>query len=123
MKRTATILCIITFAFILCSCKGVNITSADELICGSWQVTNPSGISAELSFDISSNKADFSVTEPNGEEVKIEGVFAVDKENLYITSDTLYKTYKFGYTVYKDRLILSYNGTDLTFNSVKEKEP
>lgn len=123
MKRTALILCIITFAFILCSCKAVKINTADELTGTSWEAVNLNGVSAKLSFDIKSCEADFSVTDTNGEKSAINGVFAIDKNNLYITSSTLCKTYKFGYKVYKDRVILTYNGVDLTFNAVKEIEP
>lgn len=123
MKRLSFILCIITFAFLLSSCKAVNLTYADELLHNNWQVENLSGISAELMFDIPSNMAEFTITDQNGEEISISGVFAVDKENLRITSDTLYKTYTFGYTVYKDRLILTYNGEELTLNAANKKEP
>lgn len=123
MKRLAFILCIITFLLNLSACKVVNLNSADELVNGSWQVTNTNGVSAELSFDVPQNEADFTISDENGEKSTIQGVFAVDSENLFITSTELCKTYKFGYEVYKDRVILSYNGIDLTLNSSKEKEP
>lgn len=123
MKRFAVILCIITFPFLLSSCKSVKVTSADELVQGVWQITNPSGVSASLSFDIDLNKADFKITDQDGEEYVISGIFAVDKNNLYITSEKLCKTYKFGYKAFNDRLVLEYNGEKLTLDSSKEKEP
>lgn len=123
MKRFKFILCIFTFAIFLSSCKSVNITSADELISGKWQAENPSSVKAFLSFDVPSNNAELKIEDQNGEEVIISGVFAVDKENLYITSDVLCKTYTFGYTAYKDHVILIYNGKELTFEAAKEKEP
>ena len=123
MKRLSFILCIITFSFFLSSCKTVNITSANELTASFWSVNNPNSLSATLDFDIEISKAQLIITDEKGKSYTINGVYAIDSENLYITSDTLYKTYSFGYKVYKDRLILTYNGFDLTFEAVKEKEP
>ncbi len=123
MKRFSFILCIITFSVFLSACRTVNITPANELTASLWSVKNTSSVSATLEFDASLNEALLKITDEKGERMSIDGVFAIDKETLYITSDTLCKTYTFGYKVYKDRLILSYNGYDLTFNAVKEKEP
>ncbi len=123
MKRLSFILCTITFALVFCSCKSVNLTSADELISKSWQVTNQSGISGELQFDIAFSEAKLIIKDEEGSIALIDGTFAVDKDNLYITSTTLCKTYRFSYKVYKDRVVLSYNGCELIFTAVKEKEP
>lgn len=123
MKRFPFILCIITFAFLISSCKAVNISPADELVSGRWQAQNPSGITASLSFDVPENTAELSVIDENGEEVNISGVFAADKEYLYITSTSLCKTYTFGYKAYKDRVTLTYNDVELTLYAAKEKEP
>ncbi len=123
MKRLSFILCIITFSFFLSSCRTVNITSANELTASFWSVNNPNSMSATLDFDTEISKAQLIITDEKGKSYSINGVYAIDSENLYITSDTLYKTYSFGYKVYKDRLILTYNGFDITFEAEKEKEP
>lgn len=123
MKRFLFILCIITFSIILCSCQAVKMTAADELVSTCWFVENPSTVSSQLSFDITNNKATLKITDQNGEEVSISGVYAVDNKKLYITSESLARTYSFGYTVFKDRLLLTYNDTELTFFAEKEKEP
>lgn len=123
MKRLSFILCIITFSFFLSSCRTVNITSANELTASFWSVNNPNSLSATLDFDTEISKAQLIINDEKGKTYTINGVYAIDSENLYITSDTLYKTYSFGYKVYKDRLILTYNGFDLTFVAEKEKEP
>lgn len=123
MKRLSFILCIITFSLSFSACRTVNVTPANELTSSIWRVENPNSVCAILEFDVFTNNAMLKITDEKVESVSIEGVFAADEENLYITSDTLCETYAFGYKVYKDRLILSYNGYDLTFEAVKEKEP
>lgn len=123
MKRFPLILCIITFSVLLSACRAVNVNCADELVHSTWYVENENTMKATLSFDIDSGSADFIITDQNKSKTEICGYFAVDKENLYITSEKLKKTYTFGYKVYKDRLILNYNGTPLTFTAEKEKEP
>ena len=123
MRRFAFILCIITFACVFSACKDVNITSADELTAYRWCVLNQSGVSATLAFDKASGTAYMKITDQNGEEAQIKGVFAVDKNNFYITSEDLSKNYTFGYKVFKDRVLLTYNGITLEFRAEKEKEP
>lgn len=123
MKRLSFILCIITFSLSFSACRTVNVTPANELTSSIWCVENPNSVCAILEFDVFTNNAMLKITDEKGESVSIEGVFAADEENLYITSNALCETYAFGYKVYKDRLILSYNGYDLTFEAVKEKEP
>lgn len=123
MKRLCFILCIITFALILSSCRAINITSADELLCKSWQVSNESGISGELTFDIPSGNAELIIKNTEKTIATINGMYAVDSEKLYITSDTLCKTYSFSYKVFKDRVVIGYNGVELTFFAENEKEP
>lgn len=122
MRSFKLILCIITCSFLLCSCKAVTVTSADELLKNSWVAENKSLLKAELSFNIRENSAKLTIEDQNGEEFSVNGVFAVDSKNLYITSSKLAKTYEFSYKVYKDRLLLTYNGSELTFYA-KEKEP
>ncbi|MBQ8572783.1 MAG: hypothetical protein IJ451_04900 [Ruminococcus sp.] len=123
MKRLSFILCIITFALIFTSCKSVNLTSADELLSKTWHVTNQSGICGELKFDVDSSEAELIIKDSQGIIASVCGVFAVDKDNFYITSTTLCKTYTFGYKVYKDRVVLSHNDYELTFTAINEKEP
>ncbi len=123
MKRFPLILCIITFSLLLSACRAVNVNCADELLHSTWYVENENAMKATLNFDIDSGNVDFIITDQNKSIIEICGCFAVDKDNLYITSVTLKKTYVFGYKVYKDRLILNYNGIPLTFSAVKEKEP
>ncbi len=123
MKRFSFILCIITFSLLLGACKTVNVNSADELLHSSWYVENENSMKAKLSFDIKAYTANLLITSQNGDITQICGVFAVDKDNLYITSLSQKNTYIFGYTVYKDRLILNYEGIPLTFYAEKEKEP
>lgn len=123
MKRLLFILCIITFSACLSACRTVSLTPANELTASSWSVVNPNSVSALLEFNTDESKAKLKITDEKGESYSIIGVFAIDNTNLYITSDTLCKTYSFRYKVYKDRLILTYNGYDLTLNAEKEKEP
>lgn len=123
MKRLSFILCIITFSFFISSCRTVSVTSANELTSSSWFVKNPNSLCATLGFDTKASEANLIITDEKGNIYSIDGVYAIDSENLYITSDTLYKTYTFGYKVYKDHLVLTYNGFELTFKSEKEKEP
>lgn len=123
MKRLSFILCIITFSVFLSACRTVNLTSANELTASNWSVKNRNSICAYLRFDNASNKAKFQITDEKGESYNINGVYAIDSEILYITSDELCRTYSFGYKVYKDRLTLTYNGYDLTLKAEKEKEP
>ena len=125
MKRLLFILCIITSSMVFSSCKTTIETSADIVICNSWSVSTPAGISAELNFDKPSCHANFSLQDSDGSKYVIKGIFAIDSENLYITSADFAKTYKFGYKAYNDSLKLEYNGTVLTFNngSDKNKEP
>ncbi len=119
MKRTIIMLYIITFSFVLCSCESVKLTSADELVGTSWYIKNENSICAELFFDTTENKATMIITDQNEEKTYINGVYAIDKEKLYITSDTLFKTYSFDYWVFKDKLILSYKGEKLAFETAK----
>lgn len=123
MKRLSFILCIITFSVFLSACRTVSVTPANELTASEWRVENPASVSATLRFDTIKNKAFFKITDEKGESYTINGAFAADKEKLYITADSLAKTYDFGYKVYKDRLVLTYNGCELTFYAEKEKEP
>ncbi|MBR3988707.1 MAG: hypothetical protein IKK10_05325 [Clostridia bacterium] len=123
MKRYPFILCIITFSMILGACEVVNVNSADELLHCTWYVENENSMKARLSFETKTDTARFIITDQNNTTTEIHGVFAVDKDNLYITSSSQKNTYVFGYNVYKDRLILSYNNTTLTFKADKEKEP
>lgn len=129
MKRLLFILCIITSSLIFTSCKTMVVTSADTVISSSWSVTTPAGLSAKLDFETESASACLKITDEQGTESVIEGIYAIDSKNLYITSVKFGKTYCFGYRVYVDRLELTYNDTSLTFshenitNGNKNKEP
>ncbi len=123
MKRLYFILCIITFSFLLCSCRTVCLTAADELVSACWTVENPGGISAELSFNIDNSRACLKITDKSGEAAEIEGVYAIDGDSLYISSDTLSEVYSFKYKAFKDRLVLIYEQTELTLNAENKKEP
>lgn len=117
MKRILFILCIITSSFVLTSCKTVIITSADRVVSSSWSVSTQAGISAELSFDKKTYMASLLITDENENRSVIEGVFAIDSQNIYITSADFGKTYCFGYKAYNDRLELEYDDTVLVFNA------
>lgn len=123
MKRLTLILCIITFSIILGACRSVNLSSASEVTSLCWKAENLNFVSATLEFETQLNKAILKISDEEGKSTIIEGTFAIDKDTLYITSDDLYKTYSFGYKVFKDRLLLTYNGCELTFSAIKEKEP
>ena len=122
MRRFSVILCIITFCVSLSGCRYVRVTSADELIYSDWHIQNESGMRAELTFDTANLKACLLVTDIDNTTTEISGYFAVDKDKLYITSSVFKKTYVFGYKVYKDRLTLAYNNSEITFEA-KNKEP
>lgn len=123
MKRICFILCIITFLLTFSGCRRVNVTSADEMIYNHWQVENPNSVNAELKFDTEISQAQLKIIDENKKEIIIKGTFAVDCQKLYIISTDLYETYIFDYTVFKDRLILTYNSVDLEFSAQKEIEP
>ncbi len=120
MKRILFILCIITSSFILTSCKTAIITSADRAVSSSWTVSTPAGLSAELSFDKKSCLASLLIIDENDNMSVIEGVFAIDSQNIYITSAEFGKTYCFGYKAYSDRLELEYDDTVLVFNAAEK---
>lgn len=117
MKRILFILCIITSSLIFTSCKTVILTSADQVVSSSWSVTNPAGVSAKLSFDVELYSSCLEISDTAGNRSVIKGTFAIDPQNLYITSSNFGRTYCFGYKVYTDRLELKYNNTVLTFFS------
>ena len=109
-KVLLSVLLLLSFA----GCRKVVVTSADELTFSNWKVQTKSGMSAILEF--SDNQASFKVFDCNGKELScIQGAFAVDEKNLYITDSELYKTYTFGYTVYGDKIQLEYLDNMLDF--------
>lgn len=121
MKRLSVILYTITLALLLCACKAVSTTSADELVTSAWSTETPAGLTVKLTFDIIESEARLTLTDEENSAHVVSGVYAVDGENLYITSQALAKTYKFGYKVYIDRVILSYNGNKITLIAEKNE--
>ena len=123
MKRYILILCIITFLLVSEGCNMVTVNSADEVVMGSWIATTANNTEATLNFDVDTNVAFLKIKPQSGKEKLIDGVFAIDSEQLYISTEQLKETFVFGYKIYADRLILEYNGVELTFISENEKEP
>ena len=96
------------------ACQKVTTSSADELTSRSWVCENVSGVCGKLSFE--GSYATLIITVPQDNEgYKIEGVYAVDGDKLYITSEALSKTFEFSYDVYKDRVYISYEENTLEF--------
>lgn len=118
MRKLCVFLLIILSLFSLTGCKTVAVTSADELTFFSWQAQTKSQMSAMLVF--SGNQARFTVYDCDKKVLScIEGAFAVDENNLYITDCDLYKTYTFGYKMYGDRAEIKYLGETLDFYPIE----
>jgi len=113
MRITAYILCIITLSLCLSGCKNVIQSESDEIIYYSWYVHNQSGIKAHLSFDTDNQKCSLQISENSQSDVKIEGVFSIDKNNIYIYDADVLNVFVFEYDVYSDRLILKYKGEEI----------
>lgn len=121
MKRLSVILYTITLALLLCACKPLTATSADELVTSLWSTETSAGLTVKLTFDVAESEAELTLIDEENTAYVISGVYAVDGENLYITSQALAKTYKFGYKVYTDRVVLSYNGNEITLTAEKNE--
>ncbi len=119
MKKICIFSAIILLAFCLCGCRRVVVTTADELEMSNWSAQTRSGMTAELLF--CEDTASFKVYDSKEKLLsEIQGVFAIDGKNLYITDSGLCKTYIFGYKVYGDRAELEYSGEVLTFYLASE---
>ncbi len=121
MKKICIIFVALALSFCLCGCRRVAASKADELEMNNWNAQTKSGMSAELVF--SEDTASFKVYDSKGKLLcEVQGVFAIDSRNLYITDSHLCKTYTFGYNVFGDRAELEYAEEILTFYPLSEEE-
>ncbi len=121
MKKICVFSAVLLLMLCLCGCRRVAVTKADELAMNNWSAQTKSGMRAELEF--LEDTANFSVYDSKGKRLShIEGMFAIDSTNLYITDANLCKTYTFTYKIYGDRAELEYSGYPLTFYPFSQGE-
>lgn len=113
MRISAYILCIITLFMCLSGCNNVIQSESDEIIYYEWHVNNPSGIKALLNFDIEDNMITFEIIEDEHTKTKIEGIFSIDKNNIYIYDADILSVFTLEYKVFSDHLILKYRGEEI----------
>lgn len=111
MKRFILFMLALFVLFSFSACRQVVVTSADELTSKCWCAENLSGMNAHLAFD--ENTATLTIT--GEEKFTLQGHLAVDSERFYITSAENFRTYTFSYTVFYDKLKVSYKDSELIF--------
>ncbi|MDO5124030.1 MAG: hypothetical protein Q4D44_05115 [Eubacteriales bacterium] len=115
MKHLIEFMCILIICVFLTGCTRVVVTTSDELTMGSWQHISKSGTVANLTFEGESATLEIKPATKD-EAVVIRGIYSVDKDNLYITDESKFTTYKFGYDVYNDRVYISYKEDKIRFD-------
>ncbi len=114
MKRIIPVILLLMTAVFLFGCTRVIETPADELTTASWVCVNPDGSTAGLVFS-DPGTAVFKIQSADGETAVISGKYSIDGSAFYISSDNLLRVYEFPYSVYKDRALITYGGSTLTF--------
>lgn len=123
MNLKRVILVIITVVVILSGCSQRIKNSGNEITAGEWTAKTKCGDTLLLSFDTENIRAKLIVSPVGEKDVVIDGVFSIDPKSIYITSESLYTTFRFDYEVTKDTLSLTYCGEKLKFSNNKNKEP
>lgn len=97
---------------LLCSCSRVQANKADEIRAHKWSAQLKSK-SVELSFH--GDEATFTTssngTAPNA---SIKGLCVIDDRDIFISDSESEQSYRFSYTLKNNRLILRFDGGELT---------
>lgn len=115
MKKFSLFFCALLCAMLLCSCRGVNQSYADELKASAWHTENKSGAAVTLSFS-EDNKACLSIEGDSDNTCKISGVCVVNESSFVISDLSMAKNISVDYKLYGSKVELTYMGSTLTLD-------
>ncbi|MGN0518088.1 MAG: hypothetical protein ACI4II_05140 [Acutalibacteraceae bacterium] len=99
---------------ILCGCTRVIDCKADELVMNEWSFRNDFGAYADLSFY--DDCATLTFSSDGKESSVISGQVLVSDSEIAITDEETQQNFLLQYDLYGDKVILMYNGFELTMN-------
>lgn len=118
MRLKYLIACIAIITMILSGCTQAQITSkADELMANEWFASDKFGKEIALSF--TEDTAELEV-KTNDFSCKIIGTVLVDEQAIKIFDNTLKQTYSFNYSLYGDKIEITYEENTVELNKVTD---
>lgn len=113
-KINLLILDLVIILMILCGCARVVDCKADELVMNEWSFRNDFGAYAYLSFN--DDYATIAFSSDGKVSSVISGQALVSDSEIVITDEETQQNFFMQYDLYGDRIILTYNGFQLTLN-------
>lgn len=118
MRLKILIICIVTVAMLLTGCTQTQIvTKADELMANEWCANDKFGKEISLSFGENTAELKVKTKDFTG---KIAGTALVDEQTVKIFDNTLKESYSFNYTLYGDKIDITYNEDTIELSKVTD---
>ncbi len=104
--------------FAICGCTRVVSGNADELVMNVWYFKNDYGVYSVLSFI--GDRAELIICGDGKNTEVISGQVMVNENEIAITDDETQQNFVMSYVLYGDRIVLTYDGLELTMKKYIE---